>query len=240
MVAASCVVADVVLSSRVVASMSLPRRPDFDICRGYLGPPRCGKTSAALVDMLELRDQTPCYLLAHDPGYAIPDKLHTGRATGLRRHATVAELAAAVEKGDTRSLHVSMELDATPLVIYAKRLGEQSMRTADPKELAAPCPPVVLLVDEVGRCKEMGAMYLGPNLEDALMRRRHNHVGLFYTSQSPRRVHHEFLGNSNALHVCGPLTRGAIARLVEDGRFPEEVAAKIPKLRQFERVSRID
>lgn len=222
--------------------MTLPRRPELDICHGYLGPPRCGKTTAALVDMLDTRERFPCYLLAHDPGYAIPDKLHDGRKTNVLRHASVAELAAAVAKEpkESRALHVSMELDATSLVVYAKRLGEASMRRADPKDLSAPCPPVLLLIDEVGRCKEMGAAYLGPNLEDALMRRRHNHVGLLYTSQSPRRVHHEFLGMANELHVCGPLTKGSIARVVEDGRFPEEAAAKIPNLRQFERVSRID
>lgn len=219
--------------------MTLPRRPELDVCRVYLGPPRCGKTSAALVDMLDMRKQSPCFLLAHDPGYAIPEKLYDGRATGVLRHASIGELARAVEQ-DPTGLHVSMELDATSTVIYAKRLALESMRAADPQGLAAPCPPVYLLVDEVGRCKEMGAMYLGPNLEDALMRRRHNHVGLFCTSQSPRRIHHEFLANANQLHVCGPLTRGAIARLLEDGRFPEADAAKIPKLRQFERVSRID
>lgn len=216
--------------------MKLPRRPEFNHAIGYIGPPRSGKTDLAMHQMLAFRREHPIYLLAHDPQYAIPDKLHDGMRTNLHRYETVAELARGVAR-NPEGVHVSMEPDATPLVAYSARLAELSMHRADPKKHEAPCAPVAVYVDEVASCEEMSEGKLGPELRDALMKRRHRHVAILWGTQSPHRIHYEYLGNGTALHVFRLHKRRDLKRLADDSGFTDEEMEMIPRLGQHKYIT---
>ncbi len=214
----------------------LPRRPEFDVAIGYLGKVRHGKTDAAVGRLLAFRKAHPVYLIAHDPQYAIPDKLHDGTPTHVVRHATVAALAHGIGKRPD-ALHVSMEPDAITLVRFSERLGRASMERADPKGLAAPCPPVLVYIDEVNRCEGATEGKLGEDIRNALLSRRHRHVGIVWSSQSPHRVHYELLGNATELHAFALDKDRDLARLAADSGFSKAEVSQIPNLPKFRCIS---
>lgn len=204
-------------------------RGGWDVNVGLLGIPGCGKSTVGIWIMFELARDLDCYMLAHDPEHALPARLPDGRTTNLVRHATIASAEAACHAGQP-GLHAVACLDAAEVVALGNRLGERSLRHFG----ASNAPPVLVFVDEVANCDEMGPNYLGPILKNALVLRRHRHCGLVWGTQSPMLVHRQFLGKTTELRVFRLNADPDIAHIVKQAGFPQDSAAQIKILKRYE------
>lgn len=198
-------------------------------CCGFVGIPECGKSTVALFRAMQLAQETPLYIIAHDPEYALPRRLPDGRATNVRHYETVAAAARGIGQS-AGGVHAVTCLDALEVVKFAHRVGEQSLTKAK----GGAAPPVICIVDEVTNCKEMGPMWLGPTLQAALVMRRHRHCALFWTTQDPALVNRQFLSKTTELYVFRLEDEAGIDRLVKLANFPRASAAQIKTLKQYD------
>lgn len=207
------------------------KRGEWNHCIGFLGIPGAGKSVAMVQRAMELRAQTPCYIVAHDLERALPEKLPGGRSTGIVRHKSIAAARVRLKK-DPGGIHAIDCADAEEVVRFAHELGLHSL-SGTPGE-RGPAPPVLVLVDEVTNCREMGPSWLGPTLQPAVTARRHRHCGILWTAQQAGIVNRAFLANSTELHVFRLQSEMDAKRLIRHAGFAPNSARAALTLKKYQ------
>jgi hypothetical protein len=185
--------------------------------------PGTGKSCYALSRTAELARQ-PAYVVAHDPGWRLPSVLPAGMGSVcVRRHETVYEASRALAS-DARGVHVVATSSADEVIELGVKLGEASLKAAGEK----PAVPVVVLIDEAVSMSSH-AHYLEDKLKELLALRRHKHVGLVWTCQSPRLAHNQLLTLSTEL-VLFRLQHQKDFTALENAGVSAEVLARVPTL----------
>lgn len=207
----------------------------WNLCVGAFGSPGSGKSEWALRAVVELARRRPCYVIAHDNGFRLRERFHDGVPTGVIRHGSVDAARQALRK-DPRGVHAIATEDAAPVLAFAKEVGEQSLAVhghinGRPKRGV----PVICYIDEAVSAADASPQRLGQQLRQAVTLRRHWHVGLVYTCQSPWLLHYSMLTNSTQLALFRLPSQRDHRRLLEGGVPPADVA-RIQALKQYERV----
>ena len=205
-----------------------PRFRTVNLVAGYLGIPGTGKTTRALADMVRCSAaHGGARLLAHDTGMRVPERWPDawgGGATGLVQHATTDRARAALAKG-VPGIHVISCADGSDVLALAVEIGDATM--AQSKDGTG--PPVFVLLDEAVGVAAMSPHRIGDGMREFIATRRHHHVGLYWTTQSPQFAHYAILGLSTSLTLGTLHDRRALRRLEELG-IDEDVLALVPDL----------
>jgi hypothetical protein len=196
-----------------------------NVAIGVLGVPGTGKTTRATVEVLLLqREIGPVYVVAHDPGYRIPDTLPNGVSTRITRHDSVEDAQEAM-KANPGGIHAIATVDASDVIVYGSNLSKSSLEKNGGKQGI----PTVIFVDEAVSAASASPYRLGEEMRELLALRRHKHVGIVWTSQSPQLCHYQMLSLSTKL-VLFRITDGrALARLEQAG-VPPEITSKLSSL----------
>lgn len=194
---------------------------------GVLGVPGCGKSTYAASLALEL-GATPAYLLAHDPTWRIPPTLPDGRTVPLRRHATIEICRAALAK-DATGLHAPTATDGAAILNFACALAAAS-KGGEIVPLGKEAVPVVVLIDEAVAIEHSGPGRLREELLEVLVGRRHKHVALIYTVQSPRLVDVSLLSMATRLVMFRLIDEKSRDRLRDEAGVPEALLDQLATL----------
>jgi len=194
---------------------------------GVLGVPGCGKSTYAAALAMEL-GQEPAYLLAHDPTWRIPATLPDGRSVPLRRHATL-DMCRAEMKTDARGLHAPTVRDGAEILAFASAVAQVS-KGGELVPLGKPAVPVVVLVDECAALEHSGPGRLRNELLELLIGRRHKHVALIYTVQSPRLVDVSLLSLATQLVLFRIIDEKSRYRLRDEAGVPEPIVEQLQNL----------
>ena len=200
--------------------MTTPHR-DFNVCEGFVGVPETGKTCAAVHRVIEL-GRTPCYLLAHDVAHNIPDQLPGGLRAGVVRHSTIASMRSALVK-DARGLHC-FDGDAEELVRFAEQLAASSLKAGGGRIGV----PVVLYFDEVVMATNMSPRYISPAVLELVTQRRHKHIGVVWTTQSPSTVNAKMMEFSTTMYFFRVIGKGQDR--MRDASIPDPVVEAVGTL----------
>lgn len=214
------------------------RRGEVNHAAGFLGIPQSGKSALMLRRALELASEHEAYIIVHDAERQVPARLPPalgGWDTRVVRFDTVEAANAWLMREGRRALGrvVAVScLDAVPVVEWAHRVAAASLAPTRGGE--GPAPHVVLVIDEVANCSEMGANYLGPTLKAALVLRRHRHTALLWSTQTPDLVYREFLSARTELYVFRLESDEALKRLQKFAGMSSEALQRVKTLKQYE------
>lgn len=195
-----------------------------------LGVPGTGKSTWALQRALQL-GRTPAYVLAHDPAWRLPDKLPNGRPSGIQRHETIAQVQHALATAPA-GVHAVACADGGEVVRAGVQLGKASL-TAGGEQRGV---PVVVLLDEAVATAGASPHRLGDELRELLATRRHLHVAIIITAQSPNLTHYAFLGLATELVVFRLVDDRSLAALERVG-VPREKLSQIRALPNFRAIT---
>lgn len=190
---------------------------DWNICVAAFGVPGTGKSEWALRYCVELSQEHTCYVLAHDPGFRIRSKFHDGTPTGVMRHDSIDSVKAQLAK-DPRGVHAINVPDASEVLQFAKELAEQSLKQ-HPYRDGRPTRgvPVLVYIDEAVSAADANPRMLGDLMRQCITGRRHWHVGIVYTCQSPWMVHYALISMSTEVVIFRVKTKRDFNRLEESG-----------------------
>lgn len=188
---------------------------------GAVGVPGSGKTTWAAARAMELGRAS--YVLAHDPGWRIPDTLPNGKSTGIKRHESIEEARAALAK-DPKGIHAIAVADSMEVINFGGEVAAASLE-------ANKGIPVTVLMDEAVASSDADTYRLGPELRQFIALRRHKNVGLIYTGQSPEFFHKALLTQSTELAIFR--LRFGFDRLETLGFTPDEIT-KIKNLPNYQ------
>jgi hypothetical protein len=213
-------------------------RGEVDHVVGFIGVPGCGKTMMALKVGRQLQREMKCYFFAHDSSYRLKDKFPDGTPTGVRRFSSVSLARAALQSNPNGCLAIAtrdansvvdlaIDTSATSLGDKWDPVEEEWQSTSEGQESSG--TPSIVLIDEIVQAEGAGAYRLGDRLKDVIATRRHRHVALLWTTQSPTLVHYQFLSLCTRLYLFHCKSKKALARLEDEG-VPPEVVRELPKL----------
>jgi len=210
---------------------SLPVGPTekgkWNVCVGFLGKPGAGKTEGAVRYALDLSRKPGCYIVCHDNGWRVPESLHDGRATGVRRHEQTADAVASLGNPKTaRGIHCVPSDDAEEVISIAEAVAEASLEAH-----GGSCGyPSLVFLDEVVAAGVCRPNYLSPSMQHLLTLRRHKNVGVVWTCQTARMVHNQLLTLATELYIFRLTDRRDFDRLEEAGIPPDCIVAigKLP------------
>lgn len=199
---------------------------------GILGRPGSGKSVEATRLALELMRETPCFVVAHDNGWRLPDRLPDGTPTRIERHESTEEAVEALaQRGNV--IHAVASENAEEVISLAERVADRSLRQHGYTK-GYPC---VVLIDEVVAAGVCDPNRLSPSMRRLIALRRHKNVGVIWTCQSARLVHNQLLTLATELRIFSLTDGRDLKRLDQAGVSSEQVAsiAHLPKY-QFEKV----
>ena len=198
----------------------------WNVCEGFLGVPGTGKTTLAVRRCLELQ-ATPCYVLCHDQGLNIPPTIPGGIPTNLIRHKSVDDAARQLAR-DGRGIHC-LNVEAVEVIAFADRLAQRSLQLGGGHAGV----PVILYIDEAVLATDMTPHHLSPPLKALLALRRHKHVGILWTSQSPGFIHRQMVEMGNYVYLFRIVGKLGAQRLREAG-VPEPIIDRVATLPDHE------
>jgi hypothetical protein len=208
---------------------------------GSIGPIGSGKTTELLRHVLDLQARPGCYGIAHDPNGTLPAELYGGRKTFVVRHATV-EAARAQLARDAKGIHAITPPsgtqpragvnDSDAVIDLALSIARRSLAQHGGKRGI----PVILLFDEAVAVRGVHPRSLDPKIADLILRRRHHHVAIGYTTQSPRRCHYSLFDNATELYLFRMRGHRDLKAL-EEGAVPDEILDILPMLPDHEFVT---
>lgn len=202
----------------------------FNIQEIYIGRKGCGKSETALRRCLELA-KLPAYVVAHDLGWKIPDTLHDGTPTRVKRVSSVAEAREGMRKDPTGIWAISVET-CEPVYKFAEEIAAASL-AANGGDKGPPC---VLYIDEIVTAGICDPHYLDPGFKRLLAEARHRHVGIIAGVQSARILNNQLLTLATKVRLFQVTDRRDHKRLVECGLDDAIVAqaAKLPPHKSIE------
>lgn len=207
----------------------LVRKGDWNHAIVVLGVPGTGKSTYALQLALEL-GRTPAYVLAHDPGWRLPARLPDGRPAGLHRHESIAAARAALAR-DGRGVHVISCADGDEVI----RLGKQLARASLAAGGGHAGVPVVVLLDEAVGTPGASPHRLGDELRELLATRRHLHLAIVMTAQSPQLAHYALLTLATEV-VLFRMTDDRALRRLEQAGVPSEKLSRVATLPNYQHI----
>jgi hypothetical protein len=214
---------------------------------GVLGVPGTGKSTHALALAVSLQKKYNCYVVAHDTGWRLPEKFPGGAPTGVIRHETTEDARQAL-KNSPAGIHCISSQDAAEVCDLALAIGEKSLERAtrgpvrrmgknqrlavsDEAEIAT---PVLVVVDEVAMAKEANAYRLGDSLARLISMRRHRHVGVIWTCQSPRQGHYRLMELATSIYCFRLTSAESVSKVSEyiptEGEGGEVTRSKIASI----------
>ncbi len=211
--------------------MNKPRdgfTPDgkINIQEFYVGKNGVGKSTLALSRLLTFQQKHQSYVVAHDVGGNIPQKLYNGRQTNVMYFDDFDESRRVFRHQGGRGIHAFRTLDWEGVVNYAREVGTAAY---DGKRNA------ILYIDEVANMP--GATThnkLHETMLKVITQRRHADVncGLYICSQWPQICHYAIYGNATSRFVFRLDTRQSIdgARRFLPAESEQTMAEQIPKL----------
>lgn len=207
----------------VVARKGFAPHRSVNIVKSYLGVPGTGKSTLAMSDMVkDQRALGGAYMIVHDIGDRLPEAWPDawgGKPTGIIRHATVGEARAALAaKPD--GIHALSTSDGGAVMELAVQAGASS-KAAGAAEGAS--PPVLLMLDEAVGTAAASPYRMGDDMREFIAGRRHMHVGLYWTCQSPAMAHYGLLALSTEIVVGRIVDERALARFEQLGFTPGEI-----------------
>lgn len=204
------------------------RKGGFNVCELHIGVPGCGKSTRATARALDLSHNPGCYVLAHDPAHRIPEKDHTGKRFDVRWHDSTEQARSALGSRPV-GIHAVACANPDDVILLAIEASRASLaKSRDGMEGI----PVLVYIDEGVTMGGATPYRLSPAMRELLATRRHLHVGLIITMQSPQFMHYSMISMATKV-TCGRLNdQRGIKRLIEGG-IPPEKANKIPNLSKF-------
>lgn len=187
-----------------------------------LGQPGTGKSTYALKRAKQLGREGPAYLLAHDPGWRLPED------SALMRHTTFGEAAAGLAKFPS-SVHALSVSEGESVLEFGIGCARTSAKTNHG------CPVVVLLDEGVGT-SGINPHRLSPRMRDFVATRRHHNVGMIVTAQSPMLMHYQMLGLSTEIVMFRLIDDRGLRRLETVG-VPDNILAAVKRLPNFKSIT---
>jgi hypothetical protein len=153
-----------------------------------------------------------CLTIAYDPGYRLPRGDWT-------RVNTAQDAGNVCASGGMPAICTGTAMEC---LNYAGTLAKAGLRPTDAGDVGT---PVICVLDEsVSSGDVLGQYRLDPAAAEWIMARRHAHVGLIATCQTPTTVHYSILGGASAF-IIGSVDPRAEKRLAECGVTDETLAA---------------
>jgi hypothetical protein len=199
----------------------------MNLAAGFIGVAGTGKSTEAL-RRAYVAAAAGGYILAHDPGWRLPERWPDGSPTGVIHHDGIADARDALASSPA-GVHAVDTADGDDVLELALVVGEASLDRARADqgdqggELYA--LPVILMFDEGVAAGGLDPYRLGPGIREALARRRHRHMGIIYTCQSPHQVHYQLLTQGSELYAFRNHDGRALRRLEEVGFTKAETRA---------------
>lgn len=193
------------------------------------GIPETGKSQKAIEFILNEQATEQVYVFAHDPGYNIPKVLHDGRPTNVIRHDSVAEAKESI-KTKAGGIHAIACEDASEVITLAKEVAYASLVANTPggpaaiKEGEGRGVPVIVFLDEIVNAQEASPYRLGNQLKQLVTARRHEHIGIIYTAQSPKLCHYALSTMVTDVYCFRLLDEKDVEHLVKRIHVPQDLA----------------
>ncbi len=199
---------------------------DWNHAIGVIGAVGCGKSTYAAARALELAAAAaPAYIVAHDPTWRIPTSLPDGRTVPLRRFQDLAEARVAL-RTDAAGIIAPTATDGGKVLEFAREIAEKS-KGGERVDLGTPAVPVVALVDEARMLETSAPGRLRGVFLDLLIGRRHRHVALVYTVQSPKLVDTQLLSGATELALFRIIDDSSLKRLRDEVGVPQDVLDRV-------------
>ena len=187
----------------------------------FLGQPGTGKSTAALKRAKEL-GRAPSYVLAHDPGWRLPDD------ASLMRHASFGEAAAGLAS-NPGAVHALSIADGEMVVAWSIQCARASLNSGGGV-------PVTVLLDEGVSTSGINPYRLSPQMRDFIATRRHHNVGMIVTLQSPSLAHYQLLGLATEIVMFRTIDEKGLRRLESIG-VPRATLERVKTLPDFQSVT---
>jgi hypothetical protein len=204
-------------SESMVAADGTVEIRSFNVCIGVVGAPGSGKSTYALARAMQY-GRRGAYIMAHDLGFKLPDKLPGGKDTGIVRYDDVDQCKEAMES-DASGIHCMSTMDADEVIVEAQRVAKSSLEAHG----GTRGNPVVVLIDEVVSLSNSDPYRLDGELKRALALRRHDNVGYIWTCQSPNLCHYQMIGIGTELVVFRLYHKKDLDQLERVGFTPHEI-----------------
>ncbi len=194
-----------------------------------IGKKGCGKTEWSLGILLDFA-RTPCYVVAHDLGWKIPDTLHDGRPTHVIRVSSAEEAREGMKAGKHGIYAISSE-DALEVLHLAQEVAEASLEQHG-GDKGVPC---FFYCDEVVSAGLMDPNHIDPEFRRAMAEARHRHIGILVGVQSARMLHNTLLTLATHAQLFQITDAEDHKRLIRVGIAPEAAmrTAKLPPHESF-------
>lgn len=200
------------------------KRGSVNVSIGAIGVPGTGKSTWALWRVRCLQAELGAYAVAHDPSYRLPDAFPNGKPSGIRRFNSVADARAALASDPTGVLAIAT-VDAGEVLKLGVETSKESLKRGGDQN-ATPC---IVLVDEIVAAEQAGAYRLGDQFRESLALRRHQHLALVWTTQSPQLAHYQLLSLGTELALFRVTDERALKRIEQAG-VPHAIVVQLPKL----------
>lgn len=207
--------------------MPLTENKKWDHCIVVLGVRGVGKSTYALGEAVRL-GRTPAYVLAHDPGYRLPERLPNGQRVVIHRHATIDAGTAALG-AHPGGVHAFAVADGAEVLALGKTVSEASLQSNKGTHLV----PAVVLLDEGVAVAEANPHRLGDQMRQDIALLRHANVALIITAQDPRYIHYSLPALSTEVVLFRLNDADAIKRVIRMG-VPPALAAKAQHLGKYQ------
>ncbi len=173
----------------------------------------------------------PAYIVAHDLGHKIPDALHDGRRTYVRRFPSVVDARPEFKK-DPRGIWSISSPSAGEVMDWANEIAETSLEK-NGGEQGHPC---IFFIDEAVSAEICDPHYIDPKFKQFIMECRHRNVGVVLGTQSPRILHNLLFTQATHVEIFKITDKKDFARLEECGVSPE-VLAEVRNLQPHESIT---
>jgi len=202
---------------------------------GCFGITGTGKSEYALNYILDIQSKEAVYVIAHDLNYSIPERLHNGRKTNVKRYQTIEE----AEEGLLKSpggIHAIACSDASDVIALGIRTADRSLErnTVGGRDVirrgGGRGIPVIVYIDEIVNAQQASQYRMGDDLKKFVGQRRHLHCGLVYTSQYPRQCHYSLGEQATDVVFFKLKSEKDIKKLYESFGVPEDQAWKAQSL----------
>jgi hypothetical protein len=191
-----------------------------------LGQPGTGKSTYAFKRAKQFIS-TPAYVIAHDPGWRLPED------ASLVRHRTFNEAAIGLGKLPSK-VHALSTSEGEDVVGWGIEVAQAS---ANQSKTGNGCPVVVLLDEGVGT-SGINPYRLSPRMRDFVATRRHHNVGLIVTAQSPLLMHYQLLGLSTEIVMFRLIDERGLARLETIG-VPRNLLDAVKRLPNYKSITHV-
>ena len=164
-------------------------------------------------------------------GWKIPDALHDGRRTYVKRFSSAAEAREAFAK-DPRGIFAISSPSAQECYELATEIAAQSLE-ANGGDKGHPC---ILYIDEIVSANICDPHYLDPGFKQLMGEARHRHVGIIAGCQSARILNNQLLTLATHVELFTVSDRRDHKRLIECG-IDDAIVAKTAALPPHKHIS---